>query len=63
MWAVLMWTVNDLPTYGMASGWSTAGVMGYPIYMDDTRAFHQQHNTKACYFDCHRQFLPAHHSY
>ncbi|KAL0329064.1 UNVERIFIED_CONTAM: hypothetical protein Sradi_4893100, partial [Sesamum radiatum] len=43
MWAVLMWTMNDLPVYGMMSGWSTAGVMGYPICMDDTRAFHLQH--------------------
>ncbi|KAK4406442.1 hypothetical protein Sango_0650700 [Sesamum angolense] len=45
MRTVLMWTVNDLPAYGMASGWSTAGVMGCPIYMDDTRAFHRQHGT------------------
>ncbi|KAL0382927.1 UNVERIFIED_CONTAM: hypothetical protein Scaly_0580000 [Sesamum calycinum] len=36
-------TVNDLPTYGMASGWSTAGVMGCPVCMDDTRVFHLQH--------------------
>ncbi|KAL0405302.1 UNVERIFIED_CONTAM: hypothetical protein Slati_3844100 [Sesamum latifolium] len=28
MRSALMWTVNDLPAYGMASGWSTAGVMG-----------------------------------
>ncbi|KAL0284946.1 UNVERIFIED_CONTAM: hypothetical protein Scaly_2833800 [Sesamum calycinum] len=38
--AALMWTVNDLPAYGIASGWSTAGVMGSPVCMDDTRAFH-----------------------
>ncbi|KAL0329075.1 UNVERIFIED_CONTAM: hypothetical protein Sradi_4894200 [Sesamum radiatum] len=37
------WTVNDLSTYGMASGWNTARVMGCPICMDDTRAFHLQH--------------------
>ncbi|KAL0392387.1 UNVERIFIED_CONTAM: hypothetical protein Sradi_2461500 [Sesamum radiatum] len=47
----------------MASRWSTEGVMGYLICMDDTRAFHLQHGRKACYFDCHRQFLPTHHSY
>ncbi|KAL0405495.1 UNVERIFIED_CONTAM: hypothetical protein Slati_3863400 [Sesamum latifolium] len=52
--AALMCTVNDLPAYGMASGWSTVGVMGCPICMDDTRAFHLQHGRKACYFDCHR---------
>ncbi|KAL0445962.1 UNVERIFIED_CONTAM: hypothetical protein Slati_1724100 [Sesamum latifolium] len=61
MRAALMWTVNDLPTYGVTSGWSTAGIMGYPICMDDTRAFHLQHGRKACYFDCHRQFLPEQH--
>ncbi|KAL0282219.1 UNVERIFIED_CONTAM: hypothetical protein Sradi_7267900, partial [Sesamum radiatum] len=63
MRAALMWTVNDLPAYRMASRWSTEGVMGYLICMDDTRAFHLQHGRKACYFDCHRQFLPTHHSY
>ncbi|KAL0416939.1 UNVERIFIED_CONTAM: hypothetical protein Slati_3525800 [Sesamum latifolium] len=37
--AALMWIVNDLPAYEMASGWSTAGVMGCPICMDETRTF------------------------
>ncbi|KAL0405464.1 UNVERIFIED_CONTAM: hypothetical protein Slati_3860300 [Sesamum latifolium] len=63
MRATLMWTMNDLPAYGMASGWSTAGVMGCPVYMEDTRAFYLQNGRKACYFDCHRQFLPLDHSY
>ncbi|KAK4394091.1 hypothetical protein Sango_1879900 [Sesamum angolense] len=39
MQAALMWTVNDLPAYGMASGWSTVGVMGCSIY-----AWHEEHN-------------------
>ncbi|KAK4403018.1 hypothetical protein Sango_1042500 [Sesamum angolense] len=43
MQATLMWTVNNLPAYRMASRWSTAGVMGCPICMDDIRAFHLQH--------------------
>ncbi|KAL0326519.1 UNVERIFIED_CONTAM: hypothetical protein Sangu_1729900 [Sesamum angustifolium] len=30
--AALMSTVNDLPVYGMASGWSTARVMGYNYF-------------------------------
>ncbi|KAL0325330.1 UNVERIFIED_CONTAM: hypothetical protein Sradi_5102300 [Sesamum radiatum] len=63
MRAALMWTVNDLPAYGMASGWSTAGIMGCPICMDDTSAFYLQHGRKACYFDCHRRFLPQDHPY
>ncbi|KAL0444256.1 UNVERIFIED_CONTAM: hypothetical protein Slati_2148300 [Sesamum latifolium] len=30
MRVALMWTVNNLPAYGMAFGWSTASVMGCP---------------------------------
>ncbi|KAL0406102.1 UNVERIFIED_CONTAM: hypothetical protein Slati_3924100 [Sesamum latifolium] len=47
----------------MTFRWSTVGVMGCPVCMDDTSAFHLQHGRKACYFDCHRQFLPEHHPY
>ncbi|KAL0301488.1 UNVERIFIED_CONTAM: hypothetical protein Sradi_6425600 [Sesamum radiatum] len=63
MRTVLMWTVNDLPVYGIEFGWITAGVMGCLVCIDDTRAFHLQHGRKECYFGCHRQFLPVHHSY
>ncbi|KAL0393121.1 UNVERIFIED_CONTAM: hypothetical protein Sradi_2534900 [Sesamum radiatum] len=63
MRAALMWTVNSLPAYGMTSGWSTTGVMGCSVCMDDTRAFHLQHDRKVCYFNCHRQFLLAYHPY
>ncbi|KAL0461925.1 UNVERIFIED_CONTAM: hypothetical protein Slati_0080100 [Sesamum latifolium] len=31
--------------------------MGCPVCMEDTRAFYLQHGRKACYFNCHRQFL------
>ncbi|KAL0298751.1 UNVERIFIED_CONTAM: hypothetical protein Sradi_6534900 [Sesamum radiatum] len=44
--AALMLTVNDLPAYEMASGWSTTGVMGCPVCMNDTRAFPLQHGRK-----------------
>ncbi|KAL0430750.1 UNVERIFIED_CONTAM: hypothetical protein Sradi_0701000 [Sesamum radiatum] len=63
MRATLMWTVNDLPAYGIVSRWSIEGVMGCPVCMDDIRAFHLQHGRKACYFDCQRWFLPVHHPY
>lgn len=63
MRAVLMWTVNDLVAYGMVSGWSIAGIIGYPICMDDAQAFYLQHGRKACYFDWHRQFLAHDHLY
>ncbi|KAL0328155.1 UNVERIFIED_CONTAM: hypothetical protein Scaly_2248100 [Sesamum calycinum] len=56
-------TMNNLPDYGIASRWSTVGVMRCPVCMDDTRAFHLHYGRKACYFDCHKQFLHAHHSY
>ncbi|KAL0298020.1 UNVERIFIED_CONTAM: hypothetical protein Scaly_2570800 [Sesamum calycinum] len=36
----VIWTVNDLPAYEMLFRWSTTDVMGCPVYMDDTRAFH-----------------------
>ncbi|KAL0438924.1 UNVERIFIED_CONTAM: hypothetical protein Slati_2375400 [Sesamum latifolium] len=58
MRAALIWTVNDLPAYGMASGWSTAGVMGCPVCMKDTHTFYLQNGRKTCYFDCYRQFSP-----
>ncbi|KAK4381649.1 hypothetical protein Sango_2946800 [Sesamum angolense] len=46
MRAALMWTVNDLPACGMASRWSIARVMKCPVCMDDTRAFHLQHDRR-----------------
>ncbi|KAK4400843.1 hypothetical protein Sango_1190400 [Sesamum angolense] len=60
---LLMWIVNDLPAYGMASGWSTISVIGCLTCMDDTRALYLQNGRKTCYFDCHRQFLHQDHLY
>ncbi|KAL0325311.1 UNVERIFIED_CONTAM: hypothetical protein Sradi_5100400 [Sesamum radiatum] len=51
MRAEFIWIMNNLPTYGMARGWSTAGVMGCPVCMDDTRALHLQHGRKTWYFN------------
>ena len=45
------------------TGWSTASIMGCPAYMKDTRAFYLQNGRKACYFDCHSQFLAPNHPY
>jgi len=33
MKAVLIWTINDFPTYGMLSGWSTNGQLACPACM------------------------------
>ncbi|KAL0288875.1 UNVERIFIED_CONTAM: hypothetical protein Sangu_2639900 [Sesamum angustifolium] len=49
MHAALMWTANDLPAYGMAFGWSIAGVIGCPVCIEDTRAFFLQNGRKSCY--------------
>ncbi|KAL0411698.1 UNVERIFIED_CONTAM: hypothetical protein Slati_3759500 [Sesamum latifolium] len=54
MCMALMWTVNDLPAYGIAPGWSTTGIMRCSVCMDDTWAFHLKHGRKACYFDRHK---------
>ncbi|KAK4397874.1 hypothetical protein Sango_1262900 [Sesamum angolense] len=45
MRTALMWKVNHLPPYGMASGWSSA-VMGCPICMEVPRAFYLQNDMK-----------------
>ncbi|KAL0367134.1 UNVERIFIED_CONTAM: hypothetical protein Sradi_3603500 [Sesamum radiatum] len=63
MHAALMWTVNDLSTYGMVSRWSTAGVMVCLVCMEDIHAFYLQNGRKVCYFNYHRQFLPLDHPY
>ncbi|KAL0347897.1 UNVERIFIED_CONTAM: hypothetical protein Sangu_1017500 [Sesamum angustifolium] len=63
MGVALMWTVNNLPTYGMAFGWSFNGFIGCPVCMEDTRIFYLQNGRKACYFDYHRQFLPSDYPY
>ncbi|KAL0433576.1 UNVERIFIED_CONTAM: hypothetical protein Slati_2691900 [Sesamum latifolium] len=47
----------------MASGWNIASVMGCPVYMEGIHAFYLQKGRKACYFDCHRQFLAPDHPY
>ena len=34
--AVLLWTINDFPTYGNLSGCSVKGYMAYPICAENT---------------------------
>jgi len=53
MRAALMWKVNDFPALGMLSGWSTHGVLSFPVCMDQLRATHLKHGGKASWFDCH----------
>ncbi len=37
--AALMWTINDFLTYGMLSGWMTAGKLACPHCMSYNKAF------------------------
>ena len=59
--AALMWIINDFPTYGMLSRWSTAGKFACPICMNKSKAFSLKNGRKVTWFDCHRQFLPYNH--
>ncbi|XP_045833662.1 uncharacterized protein LOC123924740 [Trifolium pratense] len=63
MKAALMWTINDFPTYGMLSGWSTAGKLSCPYCMEQTKGKILTYGKKASFFDCHRRFLPMDHPY
>ncbi|XP_013608060.1 PREDICTED: uncharacterized protein LOC106314786 [Brassica oleracea var. oleracea] len=63
MRAVLMWTISDFPAYGMLSGWTTHERLSCPHCMDRTDAFQLKNGRKSCWFDCHRRFLPPHHTY
>ncbi|GKV02853.1 hypothetical protein SLEP1_g15237 [Rubroshorea leprosula] len=61
--AALMWTISDLPGYGMLSGWSTHGKLACPYCMENSKAFWLEHGRKTSFFDCHRQFLPPDHPF
>ncbi|XP_004499398.1 uncharacterized protein [Cicer arietinum] len=63
MKACLMWTINDFPAYGMLSGWGTQGKLACPHCMEDTKAFTFKYGGKNYWFDGHRRFLPANHSF
>ncbi|XP_068486422.1 uncharacterized protein [Phaseolus vulgaris] len=39
MRAMLMWTINDFPAYGMLSGWGTHGKLACPHCMEHSKAF------------------------
>ncbi|XP_052728261.1 uncharacterized protein LOC128195210 [Vigna angularis] len=61
--AMLMWTINDFPAYGMLSGWSTHGKLACPHCMEHTKAFRLYHGAKNSWFDSHRRFLPNDHAF
>ncbi|XP_071700593.1 uncharacterized protein [Rutidosis leptorrhynchoides] len=54
--AVLLWTINDFPAYGMLSGWSVKGYKACPICMNETSSQYLTHSRKVVYMG-HRKFL------
>jgi hypothetical protein len=63
MQVALLWTINDFPTYGMLSGWSTSGRLACPYCIKQTKSFQLQNGSKQSWFDYHRHFLPLDHFY
>ena len=58
--AILLWTINDFPAYGMLSGWSTKGKFACPYCHKDTDFLWLKCGSKHCYMG-HRRFLPMDH--
>jgi len=67
MRATLMWTINDLPVYGMLSGWSTTlkwTINGCTLHcVKHTKSFTLNYGRKSFWFDCHCRFLPSDHPF
>jgi len=60
MFAVLIWTMQDFPTYANLSGWSTKGFLACPNCHKDTFSHRLKHGRKWCYMG-HRRFLELDH--
>ncbi|XP_078158220.1 uncharacterized protein LOC144553916 [Carex rostrata] len=63
MHAQLIWTVSDYPAYEMLCGWGTKGKFACYYCLGQTKAFQLAHGGKACWWGCHRCFLPPHHAF
>ncbi|KAF5459572.1 hypothetical protein F2P56_019511 [Juglans regia] len=58
--AALLWIINDFPTYGNLSGWSTKGKLACPTCNLGTDSMWLTYGRKHAYMG-HRRFLPANH--
>ncbi|KAG8381923.1 hypothetical protein BUALT_Bualt05G0023200 [Buddleja alternifolia] len=58
----ILWTINDLPAYGIISGWSTKGYLACPVCNQKTCSFRLKNGKKISYMD-HRRFLKPHHKW
>ncbi|XP_074336893.1 uncharacterized protein LOC141674065 [Apium graveolens] len=60
--ASILWTISDFPGYGMLSGWSTNGYLGYSVCHYETSSLYLKHSKKVCYMN-HRKFLEPNHKW
>ena len=57
LYAALIWTINDFPTYGMLSGRSTKVKLACPSCHKETHSFRLHNYCKHIYMRHHRFFL------
>jgi len=60
--ALLLWTINDFPTYGNLSGYSFKGHHACPICEENTSYHQLKYGRKTCYTG-HRKFLKRSYPY
>ena len=58
--AILLWTINDFPAYGLISGQQTKGYQGCPHCVTDTYANHSHSLKKMVYLRSRRWLLRGH---
>ncbi|KAG8371533.1 hypothetical protein BUALT_Bualt13G0097800 [Buddleja alternifolia] len=58
----ILWTINELPAYGIISGWSTKGYLACPVCNQKTCSFWLKNGKKISYMG-HRRFLKRHHKW
>ncbi|KAK1362155.1 hypothetical protein POM88_046629 [Heracleum sosnowskyi] len=62
---MIYWSTDSemISSYSMLSGWKTAGHLACPHCAHDHDAYNLSHGGKPTWFDNHRKFLPATHSF
>uniref|UniRef100_A0A0A8ZBE8 Uncharacterized protein n=1 Tax=Arundo donax TaxID=35708 RepID=A0A0A8ZBE8_ARUDO len=62
MRAIYLWSVHDFMAYRDFAGWSTHGRLACPCGYG-CQGFQLHNGHKACWFDCHKRFLPQNHQF
>jgi hypothetical protein len=57
-----LWSIHDFMAYGDFARWSTHGRLAC-TYGYGCKGFTLRNGNKACWFDCHKRFLPIHHEF